>query len=378
MREEIDVAIFGAGPAGCSAAIALINGGITSVQLFDMPRPTSRFRIGESAAPNVQHILDQLKLQPQLSDMGHLPCDGNCSAWGASKPTYTDYIFQGHDIGWHLNRKQFDDWLKECTVKCGAKFHNINSLSDLRRQDDGLWDIKVCQPDTVNKNITAGFIIDATGRNASIALRLGSKKVTVDHLVCLAILCSAKPETPLQSYSMIEAVNNGWWYAATIPLQERQKTVVCFMTDCEIALDKEFQQSERFLHKLKQSKLIYPFLNSLNPDIDVMFYPAYTQYIDQICGDGWLAIGDAALGMDPLTSSGINSALSDGLNAAHAIQRNLNGDPSLLDTFTNKIKQAIPEYLKERRHYYSLENRWFEAPFWKNRNNAYTFITLQS
>ena len=46
---------------------------------------------------------------------------------------------------------------------------------------------------------------------------------------------------------------------------------------------------------------------------------ATTALASEVCGSGWLAIGDAALALDPLSSSGVQRAIQSALTAAVVI-----------------------------------------------------------
>lgn len=79
--------------------------------------------------------------------------------------------------------------------------------------------------------------------------------------------------------------------------------------------------------------------------------------LDRAGGDGWLAIGDAAMSFDPISSHGLLTALSTGLAA---------GETSLADyqSFADTTWRA---YTRMRQACYASEGRWGEAPFWRKR-----------
>lgn len=54
--------------------------------------------------------------------------------------------------------------------------------------------------------------------------------------------------------------------------------------------------------------------------------PASGAWLDPVCGEGWIACGDAALAFDPLSSQGLLGALASGVAAARAIS---SGNPSV-------------------------------------------------
>ena len=82
--------------------------------------------------------------------------------------------------------------------------------------------------------------------------------------------------------------------------------------------------------------------------------------LDRVGGDGWLAIGDAAMAVDPIASQGLMIALATGLAA---------GETSLED-YTAFVETSWRAYARTRRACYAAEERWGNAPFWRRRRDA--------
>jgi len=85
--------------------------------------------------------------------------------------------------------------------------------------------------------------------------------------------------------------------------------------------------------------------------------------------DRWVAVGDAALAFDPLSSQGIMTALEMGiylgLQLSQHIEKELTDedfDHRLGDIYT-KVRE---EYERHRAYYYSIVKRFPEEMFWEN------------
>jgi flavin-dependent dehydrogenase len=61
-------------------------------------------------------------------------------------------------------------------------------------------------------------------------------------------------------------------------------------------------------------------------------------------GPGWLAVGDAALACDPLSSQGLFNALYSGLMAARALRSALAGDTDALADYDRTIARVVDAY----------------------------------
>ena len=102
---------------------------------------------------------------------------------------------------------------------------------------------------------------------------------------------------------------------------------------------------------------------------------AHSGWAEAASGPGWLAVGDAALACDPLSSQGLLNALYSGLMAASALRRALAGDTDALKDYQRIIAQVVDAYRAHLAAWYSLESRWPDLPFWARRRDAGWVVT---
>lgn len=365
----VDVMIVGAGPAGIATAIALRNAGVAQVLVVDR-QAVPAFVVGESATPDVAQHLRHLGLEAPLSELGHTPYYANCSLWGDSSPQFDDFMRRGLPHGWHLDRQAFNQWLRCMAVERGVALHAPASISGLTPSPVG-WRATL---ETAAKNepatlqpVQAKVIVDASGRSATLAKRLGVKPQRIDQLVALTV--HAEPtEGALAGLSLVESFADGWWYAGNLP---NGKAVVALMTDHDIARDKGFYQADHFCAAWQATAALavrvpVPKAQSLS----IHACAAHSSYLQRAAGANWLAVGDALLAFDPLTSSGIASALSDGIAAAKVIQGQLQGDVAPAKAWAERANRSFTRYLHERNQHYLYERRWCQHPFWARRQTA--------
>ena len=96
-------------------------------------------------------------------------------------------------------------------------------------------------------------------------------------------------------------------------------------------------------------------------------FPAASHCLLRAAGDGWLAIGDAAIGLDPLSSSGIDFALASAERASSVLCALAAGRHESGDEYDAEVHADFAAYLRDRRAYYAMERRWPESPFWLRR-----------
>src|SRR5262249_51353182 len=95
--------------------------------------------------------------------------------------------------------------------------------------------------------------------------------------------------------------------------------------------------------------------------------PAHTVQMVPPVGEGWTAVGDAAIACDPLSSQGLLTALFTGLTGGRAIHECLSGNVQAIEGYRQRLALVFQQYWQNRTAYYALENRWPEHAFWLRR-----------
>ena len=91
---------------------------------------------------------------------------------------------------------------------------------------------------------------------------------------------------------------------------------------------------------------------------------ANSSRLDHVSGRGWLAVGDAAMALDPLSSQGLKQALASGIRAGEALNRHLVGEAAAIGEYDVKASEVFREYARLHGVYYGRERRWPESDFW--------------
>jgi flavin-dependent dehydrogenase len=94
-------------------------------------------------------------------------------------------------------------------------------------------------------------------------------------------------------------------------------------------------------------------------------YPAETAEAEHLAGENWLAVGDAAMSFDPLSSQGLASAILMGAKAGEAIA-GPNRDGAIA-AWAEDYRMLFAEHADLRTYYARLERRWPHAVFWRRR-----------
>jgi hypothetical protein len=87
-----------------------------------------------------------------------------------------------------------------------------------------------------------------------------------------------------------------------------------------------------------------------------------------VAAAGWVAVGDAASSVDPLSSDGVARAITSGVAAATAVMRSLDGDAMALEEYGRSVAAGVGRYLAQRASAYRDEPRWTHSAFWRRRH----------
>jgi flavin-dependent dehydrogenase len=210
----------------------------------------------------------------------------------------------------------------------------------------------------------AALLVDATGRSASPARRLGGHRIVYDRLVGLVGFVPGSNLTG-DRRALIEAVECGWWYSALLP-DGRQ--VGAFMTDADLLPAGQAARSAFWHHQLQQAPHVQTRLGRGATSNCARGITACTSRSSIVAADGWIAVGDAVAAFDPLSSKGIAWALESGLMAAEAIDGRIRGHPNALGLYSRHVDSEFSQYLAMRAEYYGGERRWPGSRFWRRRH----------
>jgi flavin-dependent dehydrogenase len=357
---DADVVVLGGGPAGCSAAIGLAEQG-WGVLLLDRSGPP-RGPFGESLAPGAAVVLRQLGIWDDFLADGHRPCYGNRSAWGGPEIRHLDFITDRRGHAWHIDRAAFEARLAIRAEQVGARRLGAAAPARVERSG-GLWHVALRGRPV---GLTARFLVDATGRASWLARRRGAVRLDEDRQIAAVALLEPAGTRAEDRTTLVEAVEEGWWASAILP---DGRLAATFFTDPDLH-DRDVLACPAAWPALLAGAdhtraRFWDYLIPAGRSARVV--PAGSARLDSFSGDGWLAVGDAAMSLDPLSSHGLTVALLSGRDAARAVSAHLRGDREGIPTYEATIAGAFDEYSALRRAYYHAEARWPASPFWRRR-----------
>jgi flavin-dependent dehydrogenase len=355
---EATVAVVGAGPAGCAAALTLRryvpDMSVVLISASGGAGPAA----GETLSPGVLPLLGYLGVEAEFLSAGHLPAGGTASAWGSPQVSARSYLFSGRGLGWHLDRARFDAWLRAQAQAAGAQIIDGRALVRSATRSQSRWLLEV----KGGGMVAARAVVDASGRSAQLARRQGSRPRRDDALVAevrwyvVGDRCQRVAEGAL-----VESVPDGWWYSATLP---GGRAVAMFMTDAD--LRKQSTWDER----LAQAAATAGRVERWHATGETAVRAANSQISPAVTADGWVAAGDAAAAFDPISALGVGFSLRSGMEAARVAAAAAEQDTRAAGAYAASVARIYADYRARFLGIYEQERRWPQSPFWTRRTGA--------
>lgn len=361
---NFDVAVVGAGPAGSATARWIAQRG-PRVALIERSC-FGEVRIGESLAPAVQPVLAELGVWPDFLALNPQPSNGTRSAWGEAALQVHSHVMNPWGCGWHVDRKAFDHMLASAAVRAGAVLLCHTTVEACRPSAAG-WELTL-QDEPGNGAgglLRARVLVDATGRGARLAPWLGARRLPLDHLVSVSVLFEGL-DTEREGYVMVEATSDGWWYSAPVP---EGRMMVMLMTDGDLCGRAKLASHRPWFSRLHATAATRTRVCTGTPSWGPRVFSAITQRLCRRERQApWLAVGDAALAVDPISGSGVVRALRSARSGAETALSLLDGRTSAtIDEYETERDDECSAHLHERALYYGMERRWPNSPFWRRR-----------
>jgi flavin-dependent dehydrogenase len=363
--DAVDVAVVGGGPAGTAAALTLLK--YSSLKVAVVERSSyDHGRVGESLSPGAADLLRYLGVWEAFVAQGHLRSHGTSAAWGSPEIIARDFLFTGRGSGWHLARRRFDQALAGLVSERGGLLMTDAVVEgEARGKGTEGWRLTVRRgAQRKCGELSAQFVIDASGKHAVFARHNGARRNVGDWLVGTVGFYSFPGAQPCDSFTVVEASPLGWWYSALLP---EGRMAAAFMSDSDIIRRYRLHQREPWLDLLASSRHTRQRLAGGVLESRPLVCPAYSQILEPIAGDGWIAAGEAAVGFDPLSSMGIGYALASGIESARAVHNVLTADGKQMPSYAASVARHYAAYRARQLQYYSMEQRWPDSPFWARR-----------
>lgn len=323
-----DVAIIGAGPAGCTVGALLAEAGISVVMLERSSFP--RFHLGESLIPETYWTLRRLGLIEELRRSAFpkkFSVQFVTETGKESAPFYFDE-YKNHESSqtWQVIRGEFDEMLLKNARRKGAVARTDARVLDVLFEGERAVGVKVklgTETENPVREIAAKVVVDATGLSSFLANRLGLKKPDprLKKGTVWSYFKGAQRDPGKDEGATIilqtEGKKSWFWY---IPLPDDEVSI-----GCTGGLEYMFgsgrgSAEEIFNAEVARCPGMQKRLQNATRVTDYFTTKDFSYRSTRPAGPGWVLAGDAFGFIDPVYSTGVFLALKSGEFVSDAVR----------------------------------------------------------
>jgi flavin-dependent dehydrogenase len=343
------VCVIGGGPAGAVFAIRMAQLGhaVTLVERAVFPRR----RLGEALTPGVRPLLASIGIQDALERAGGRAIPSMLHLWDGPARWRVD---AAEGRGCVVDRGRLDALLVEHARANGVEVLQPARVT-ARSQGGSGWTLSISTQDgTVERK--ARFLADATGRGGRSAAE-GPRTI--------AAFAYWRPSGPMRP-PVIEAGDDAWFWGVPLPDGSYNTLVVCRPD----TLRSGGGPFDRRVAALFAASRLLPDLSAAHRDGAAGAVDATPRRAADPIGPHFVRIGDAALALDPISSSGVQKAVQGALAAAvvaNTILRKPERRATAIAFYAEHLRATADRHGLWAGTHYAAAAATRSHPFWQER-----------
>jgi geranylgeranyl reductase family protein len=350
-KEQWDVVIIGAGPAGSTAAVHLASQGhlVLLVDKESFPREKV---CGDGLITDALNCLERMELRERVESIGYHSKVATIFSRSRIK-----YEF-GVEPFITIRRKILDSLIAEKAVESGATFAQ-GKITGITTEPDGLT---ICSVFGSDKLLRTKVVVMATGTNVEFPKRIGmSQAPKVTHVAVRCYLRSSlKIDCPVLSYDKSVLPGCAWIF----PLGNGVYNIGCCISSQNIIcrhmnIKKIFNN---FISDFPLVRQVMDHNDSMTPlkgGVLCTGLKGVTPYSES---RNILSVGETIGTTLPLSGEGIGKAMESGELAAEVIDGAFRSEQLIQ---LRRFPTLVEEKLKPRYPSYAAAERWL-TKFWLN------------
>ncbi len=315
-----DAIIIGGGPGGSTAGCTLAQAG-KKVLILERER-FPRFHVGESLIPYGNDVLREIGVWDRMMEAGFMEKLGAEFVLGNSQASvcvpFSRFLKAGYTQTFQVERAKFDQLLLDRAVALGCEIRQGTKVKSADIRDDGVT--VICEHDGAAHELSARWLIDASGRDALLGRQLRLPKTDLGLPKRFAAFAHfrgvLRNDPPDQGHIIVVRLDFGWFWI--IPL-DGEKTSVGLVQSLDHFKSTGMTPAESFESVVASSTELRRRMGNAERIGDYHFAGDYTYRYLEMAGPRWLLVGDAAGFIDPVFSSGVMLAIRSGHTAAKEI-----------------------------------------------------------
>lgn len=323
--KTFDVIVVGGGPGGSSTAAFLSKAGAKVLLVDKATFPRDKI-CGDAISGKSIKVIRQLGLLEKLPHVRHGKVRGVLLS--SPKGEVLDLPFASEtgpvrEAGYVIRRQDVDNLFFQNAKSQVAKTIEGFSVTDVVQENGTAVGIKGKLPTGEETEFRAKLIVGADGANSVVANKLGVKRHDDNHMCAAmrAYYTNVEGLTDRIEIHFIKECMPGYFWI--FPIDGKNANVGIGMLNKDIKKNNvnlqkvmldAIQNNELFKDRFKNAKLDGPIAGWRLP---------FGSKHQQVHGNGFVLVGDAASLIDPFSGEGVGNALTSGRIASDVIEKAL-------------------------------------------------------
>jgi halogenation protein CepH len=364
-KDDYDVIVVGAGPAGITSATYMAKHGHRSLILEKEDFP--RYRLGESLLPSMMPILEDFGLIDAVEACGFPKKTGGTFVWGKDREPwsvlFSENPFLPYPYAYHVDRSKFDALLLNNAKEEGVEVIHGATVVDAIMDGPRVVGVRYTDTTGAHHEVHSKFVVDSSGPRCVLGRKLTKRSYDpkMKQVAFYSYFNDVVGPPGIQAgHVCVESCPKGWFWYIPLDSEELGEASVGLVSGQEFKEEYSKLGPDKFFQEaLKEAPYTRQLMGDRARQVqDTRSITDWAYACDRMAGEGFFLAGDAACFLDPLLSSGVSMAMLAGFSSATCMNtalRNPELEAASVDFYDQNYRRMW-EVTRDFLHYFYAGN----------------------